>query len=482
LEVSNPDNYDRVAVFAAVLPAGGIGSMGFGCPDFTDQLAHRAASGRRLKARTLGHASLVIYREGERPLLLTDPWLIGSVYWRSWWLQHYPSADDIGWLKTTPHIYVTHEHPDHFHMPSIRRLGAGPTYLFPDLAERGVVRYLTEHGYRAKAAPPLRWLPLGDGVAILSIPVWTDDSLLLIDTPDALILNLNDSKPLPPVLGAIRRLADRIGKPRILLCSYSPASLMNSFFDDNGIVSLKPRRDYVDFVCRLCDRLGADHYLPFASQAVFCRADSNWANDYRTTYDDLNRYWRSRTRLLPPYATLDLEDFSYHCIPAGKYRPINPATLSRRTSERSAEEDAAQITLADTALLERKLNAFRWLFLVLFPRGFSFRVGERCLFYRPWRGALCDAGAGQGDFVVDVPKGAMKEALHNNHLSDLGITMFVRIRLLRPIDARKAYALFVLFQFDDYRHLAGIGPFLRWFARGLRYTFLAQLPLPDPRR
>ena len=216
-------------------------------------------------------------------MLLTDPWLVGSVYWRSWWLQHYPSAAEIDWLATAAHVYVTHEHADHLHMPSIRRLGAGPFYLFPDLAEQDGIRYLAERGYRAEAAPPLRWLPLGEGVSMLSIPVWNDDSLLLIDTPNALILNLNDAKPLPPVLRAIRSLADRIGKPRVLLSSYSPASLINSFLDDNGVVTLKSARHYVDYICRLCDRLGVDYYLPFASQAVFCRPDSVWANEYRTS-------------------------------------------------------------------------------------------------------------------------------------------------------------------------------------------------------
>ena len=63
----------------------------------------------------------------------------------------------------------------------------------------------------------------------MSIPLWNDDSVLLIDTPDALILNLNDAKPLPTVLRTLRRLADRVGKRRVLLCSYSPArSLLRS--------------------------------------------------------------------------------------------------------------------------------------------------------------------------------------------------------------------------------------------------------------
>jgi hypothetical protein len=446
---------------------------------------------RGLKARTLGHACLAIYRDGERPLLLTDPWLVGSVYWRSWWLQHYPDAAEIAWLATAAHVYVTHEHPDHFHMPSIRRLGAGPTYLFPALAERGFLGHLGERGYRAEIAPPLRWLPLSEGVSILSIPAWNDDSLLLVDTPNALILNLNDAKPLPPVLRGISRAADRIAKPRVLLCSYSPASLVNSFVDDNGVVALRSPRHYVEYACRLCDRLGIDHYLPFASQAVFRRADSAWANEYGTTYDDLRRYWRSRARLLPPYTTLDLDDFSYVAVPAGEYRPIDPATLARRTAERAIAEEEAEIAPAETALLERKLNAFRWLLRLLFRRGFSFRLGARRLRYNPGQGRLEDVtaeevgaadGGAVGDFVVDVPKATMKEALRNNHVSDLGITMFVRIRLLRAVDPRKAYGLFVLFQFDDYGHLAGVRPFLRWLGRGLRFTLVPHLPSPPPQR
>ncbi len=438
-----------------------------------------------LKARTLGHASLALYREGGRPLLLTDPWLVGSVYRRSWWLQHYPSAAELDWLTTAAHVYVTHEHPDHFHMPSIRRLGAGPTYLFPALAERGYLGYLGERGYRAEMAAPLRWRALGEGVSILSIPVWNDDSLLLVDTPNALILNLNDAKPLPPVLRAIGRAADQIDKPRVLLCSYSPASVVNSFLDENGVVSLRPARHYVDYACRLCDRLRVDHSLPFASQAVFRRADSGWANDYSVTYDHLCRYWHSRARLLPPYTTLDLTDFSYAAVPPAEYRPMDPAILAHRTGKRAAEEAAAEISAAEMTLLRGKLNKFRWLLRLLFRRGFAFQLGDKCLSYDPRRGQLRESGAadnGPGDFVVDVPTATMKEALRNNHVSDLGITMFVRIRLLRPIDPRKAYGLFVLFQFDDYGHLAGIGPFLRWLARGLRYSLIRRLPRPAPPR
>jgi hypothetical protein len=437
-----------------------------------------------LELRTLGHACAALYRDGEAPLLATDPWLVGSVYWRSWWLQHYPSKEEIDWVAQSACIYVTHEHPDHFHMPTIRRLGRGPVYLFPALAERGYLDHMTQRGYRAEIIAPLRWHALADDVSILSIPIWNDDSLLLVDTPAVLIIDLNDAKPPPPVLRAIRALADRIGKPRVLLCSYSPASVVNSFLDETGIVSLKPVRHYVDYVCRLCDALGAGIYLPFASQAVFNRIDSWWANDYRTTYQHLQNYWRSSTRLLPPYSTVDLTAFTHRATPPEQYRPMSPPRLAALTNRRSVEENATVISPEDVAGLERKLNTFRWILWLIFPRGFAFLLGERCLKYDPWRGRLDDADAASGhcgDFMVTVPKLTMKEALRSNHVSDLGITMFVRIRMLRRFDPRKVYALFVLFQFDDYGHLRSAGAFLRWLGRGLRYTFALRLPLPRPR-
>ncbi|HUB98172.1 MAG TPA: hypothetical protein VL993_19770 [Stellaceae bacterium] len=435
-----------------------------------------------LELRTMGHASLVLAEKGSHPILLTDPWLVGSVYWRSWWLQHYPNEAELDWLARSETVYVTHEHPDHFHMPSIRRLGTGPRYLFPELAERGFLAHMAQHGFRAEILPALTWRPIGDGLSILSIPAWNDDSLLLIETPGALILNLNDAKPLPPVLKAIRRLVDRVGKPTVMACSYSPASLINSFSGEHGNLHLKTPAQYVDYVCRTCDRLGADYYVPFASQAEFRRDDSLWANEYRTTYQDLERYWRCRARLLPPYVTLDLQDFSHSAVPPDRYRGALPATLARLTQVRETAERDAIIDDDDVAGLRRKLNAFRLLWMLLFRRGFVFALGERRFKYAPWRGTLEEADADAGDFVVTVPKLAMKEAIRNNHVSDLGITMFVRVRLHRAIDVRKVYGMFVLFAVDDYRHLAGAKAFWHWIRTGIRHSVGLKLPAPAPDR
>jgi len=338
---------------------------------------------------------------------------------------------------------------------------------------------MAERGYRTSILKPRRWHSVGVGVSILSLPLWNDDSLLLIDTPHALILNFNDAKPFPPVVAAVRRLADRIGKPRVLLASYSPASVINSFSDANGPIVLKRSADYVGYLCALCDRLGADFYIPFASQASFERADSNWANAHRTTHADLVAAWRAGAKLLAPYTTLDLATLDATSTPLDRYRVASGSVRAHRTEERLAGERAAAIDATDARRLQRKLNLWRWLLWPLFPRGFAFEAGESALVYDPRRGAVRLMTAGNyGDFVVSVPALTLKEALANDHLSDLGITMFVKIRLLRPIDPRKVYGLFVLFQFDDYGHLRRPGAFLRWLGSGLRRSLPARLPVP----
>lgn len=151
------------------------------------------------------------------------------------------------------------------------------------------------------------------------------------------------------------------------------------------------------------------------------------------------------------------------------------------TGNRVAEEEAATLSPGDVAGLERKLKAFRWLLLLFFPRGFAFQLGERRLHYNTLSGRLEESDSSKyGDFIVTIPKLTMKEAVRNNHVSELGISMFIRIRLLRRIDPRKVYALFALLQIDDYGHLRSPAAFLRWLGQGIRYTFALRLPRPRP--
>ena len=90
------------------------------------------------------------------------------------------------------------------------------------------------------------------------------------------------------------------GTQRILLSSYSPGSIVNSFIRNGERVSLRVKKDCVRSVSETCDRLGIDSYMPFASQVVYRRDDSEWANEFKVTYDVLTRSNHSSGWIIAP--------------------------------------------------------------------------------------------------------------------------------------------------------------------------------------
>jgi hypothetical protein len=82
---------------------------------FCDRPTQRS---NQMKSQVLSHAGLAVTSAGRT--LVTDPWIIGSCYWRSWW--NYPPVTPQLVRSLKPDfIYVTHIHWDHFQGPSLRK-------------------------------------------------------------------------------------------------------------------------------------------------------------------------------------------------------------------------------------------------------------------------------------------------------------------------------------------------------------------------
>ena len=193
--------------------------------------------------------------------------------------------------------------------------------------------------------------------------------------------------------GAIRRVGGQDRQAEDCAVQLFAGELVNSFLDETGIVSLKPARHYVDYVCRLCDALAADFYLPFASQAVFERRDSHWANDYRTSYRRPSAVLAiARSAVAALY---DARSDGFHA-PFDAARGIPAAWSSREwrnhTSRRVAEEEAGSIVGRGHCRPRAQAERFRWLLWLLFPRGFGFQLGERRLGYDARARSARDSG------------------------------------------------------------------------------------------
>jgi hypothetical protein len=148
------------------------------------------------------------------------------------------------------------------------------------------------------------------------------------------------------------------------------------------------RRITSPFMCRLCERLGADaSTCRSRARRAYERADSAWANRHP------HHLCRSRTlvarfnaRLLPPYTTLDARPIlaTNRRPPENRYRPSAPIDAARSRAHRRtawpARRRGGRSMPRMPNALQRKLNLWRWLLWALFPRGFAFEAGET----RPW--------------------------------------------------------------------------------------------------
>jgi len=96
---------------------------------------HRISGGRRMSGASyiewVNHASYIFEHEGTR--LLCDPWLEGTAFHDSWSLLSPTLFRYEGFGRVT-HIWFSHEHPDHFSPPVLRKVPS-------DLRKRIVVLY-----------------------------------------------------------------------------------------------------------------------------------------------------------------------------------------------------------------------------------------------------------------------------------------------------------------------------------------------------
>ena len=74
---------------------------------------------RTINLELLGHACFAL-DDGETRLL-NDPWFTGNCSNKGWDLQNEPNLKLVNAEKTN-FVHITHEHPDHFHIPSLLKL------------------------------------------------------------------------------------------------------------------------------------------------------------------------------------------------------------------------------------------------------------------------------------------------------------------------------------------------------------------------
>ncbi len=235
-----------------------------------------------------------ILARDENTTVLIDPWITGLVFLGGWALEPPPIPEVVDALPPIQHIYLTHEHPDHSHMASLK-------LLFAKCAKDATVhipRFMTERFIRhLKDVFPdrkIEEMKHGREYRLGTFRAWSyqyrnDDSALVLEDPRGdCLANLNDTfvKGLP--LAEIHRRHPRI---KTVMSQFSVSNAYPYGYAD---YERSPEsfpwsaEDLKSYCVSMLAVLKPERWIPYHSFVAFCREENEYLNRYRISLDEIS--------------------------------------------------------------------------------------------------------------------------------------------------------------------------------------------------
>jgi UDP-MurNAc hydroxylase len=244
-----------------------------------------------MKVTLVSHASVIIESHGLR--IWTDPWLSGKVFNESWSLFP-PAAFEPAMLDGIDYLWISHIHPDHFHVPSLSSLPAEfkarVKVLFQDNHPERVFEALEKCGYRNfQVLPHRKRIPLNDRTSVYCYSAGTLDSCLGVIEPEGALFNINDSR-----LNATdcRRVKSDVGRVDTVLSQFSLA-VYNGLQPRESLLT-RGAAAVLEKIFGNHEDLGAKVTIPFASLIRFSLVDNRYMNAFANRPREVWEFARRR--------------------------------------------------------------------------------------------------------------------------------------------------------------------------------------------
>ncbi len=278
----------------------------------------------------LGHASLLF--SGAAGGLLCDPWFSTVPIYGNSAIKYpvVPAELDDSFRRAT-HVYISHHHEDHFHVPSLDLLSRDATIFFPAFEYvdhprgRSMERTLRAMGFtrlRPLTSYEQVQIDLGEPVKLTLVPSaasrWHDweNSGIIVETADWNAINLNDNIADAELLAQVRKRCARFD---IAFVPGSPSTEYPGAFDYTvrEKVSLgRRKRDEISQAKLIIEELKPTYLVPIASDIAWHRPQDQFRN-----YSDKPTPTSFRKRLIR-HGLVD-EDRFLMLAPGDKVDPIS---------------------------------------------------------------------------------------------------------------------------------------------------------------
>lgn len=236
----------------------------------------------------INHASYVL--EIGNIKLITDPWIEGRVFNESWSLL-VPTKFKYNDFKEITHIWFSHEHPDHFFPPNLKKIPPefrkNITVLFQKTKDLKVAEYCNNLDFKSVVElDEYDTFKLDEDVEITIGKVENDtDSWLFLKTSNHSVLNLNDCVFNQQKLDKLRNY---LGKVDVLLTQFSFANWIGNK-DDIEEMKKHAIRKQIE-IKKYIQCFKPKYTIPFASYVWFCHQDNFHFNNYANKIDFIADY------------------------------------------------------------------------------------------------------------------------------------------------------------------------------------------------
>jgi UDP-MurNAc hydroxylase len=247
-----------------------------------------------MKIHFVGHACIVAECSGTS--ILMDPWLSGKIFNNSWTLRPEPVMDPA-LLDRIDYLWISHEHPDHCHFPTLSSFPDSfkqrVTILFQTRDSAKMLAAFKGLGYqRFRLLPHREIVPLTEephGTKVYCYHAGLMDSALAVIDDQRVVLNANDARI---STSECRLILQDLKHVDVLLNQFSLAAYAG--FEPPEQYLPERARQVLRNVSEVHRALDAKLTIPFASFIYFSSEDNKYVNPFANTVGDAYSYLNQR--------------------------------------------------------------------------------------------------------------------------------------------------------------------------------------------
>lgn len=227
------------------------------------------------------HNHSCISIENNDDYILMDPWFEGKVFNNSWRLLEEEKGYDTVNFEKLNYIVVSHEHPDHFHIATLKKISKlskkDVKFLLPQRQNENLKNAVLKIGFQFDYIKEDIEYKISDDISIFQYQTWMD-AAFLVKANGKVILNQNDCKLSDD---KVKKITEKFPVIDLWLNQFSLAGYYGNRDDHARLV--KGQEKHYEIIRKYYNVFKPKIYTPFASFIYFCKERNQFLNDYIIT-------------------------------------------------------------------------------------------------------------------------------------------------------------------------------------------------------